>query len=146
LPNRSSTIDQACGEHRLGKSLYIYTGGIMSMSTEEYINSVMAQLFLQSRKQFGNAIKSFWFHDEDACPACGRKVDAMNHKGKDALSINAFIYRKRGVLIGYLLCGRCATKLHREAQRNPGQQTSQHATIEENLANAYLKHMNSMDA
>lgn len=115
------------------------------MNTDD-VDAILTQMFLQARSQFGNAIKSFWFHDKDACPGCSRNIDLMKVKGKDAMSLNAYIYRERGVLIGYFLCSRCAQKVFQGAKRNPGQQTSRHATIEINLAKAYRNHMNSMDA
>ncbi|MCP4360362.1 MAG: hypothetical protein GY796_20330 [Chloroflexi bacterium] len=116
------------------------------MNSEEYANDALAQMFLMAQAQFGNAIKSFWFNDSDFCPSCGRKVDLMQVKGGEAMSLNHFIYRKKGVLIGYFLCGRCARKVFRDAKRNPGVETSLHAAVEENLIEAYYHHMNSMDA
>jgi len=113
---------------------------------DEQANDLLTQMFRQAKAQFGNAVKSYWFNGNDACPGCGREVDAVRVKGKDALSLNAFIYRERGVLIGYLLCGRCAKKIFRAAKRNPYTQTPLHADIEANLVKAYQKHLRSMDA
>lgn len=107
---------------------------------------MVAEMFARAQAQFGNAVKGYWFHDGAGCPACGRNIDALRYKGGDALSLNAFIYRKRGVLIGYLLCGRCARQVFRRARRRPGQETEQHAAIEETLIRAYEAHMNFMDA
>ncbi|HEY85722.1 MAG TPA: hypothetical protein G4N96_11505 [Chloroflexi bacterium] len=116
------------------------------MNTEEYANEILAKLYSQARAQFGSVIKSYWFNDGDPCPGCGGKVDAMKVKGEDALSISAFIYRERGVLIGYILCSRCTKRVFKAAKRNPGKQTSLHTAIEMNLVKAYKKHMASMDA
>jgi len=113
---------------------------------DEYANDLLSQMFQQAKAQFGDAIQAYWFNDSEACPSCGRKVDSMKIKGQDALSLNAFIYRERGVLIGYLLCGRCARKLFRDAKRNPNRQTSLHAAIEANLIKAYKRYLRSMDA
>lgn len=112
----------------------------------EYANDLLAQMFKQAKAQFGNAIKSYWFNDSDACPGYDRKIDTLKVKGQDAMSLNAFIYRERGVLIGCFLCSRCARKIFRDAKRNPFQQTSLHAAIDANLIKAYQKHLRSMDA
>ncbi len=115
------------------------------MNTDDYVENALITMFLQAQKQFGNAIKSYWFNDGDACPCCRRpKIDAVKLKGGEGLSLNAFIYRPRGVLIGYFLCGRCATRIHRDAKQHPGQQTALHTAIEHNLSTAYKSHMNSM--
>ena len=116
------------------------------MSTEDPVENMLIQMFAQMHARFGNAIKAYWFYDKDPCPGCGRKVDAMRHKGHDAISLNSYIYRKRGVLIGYFLCGRCANEIHRSARRRPGVQIARHDTIEATLDKAYEAHMNSMDA
>ena len=104
-------------------------------------------LFRQAKAQFGDAIKSFWFYDGDFCPGClARPIDKIKFKGKDALAINAFIYRPRGVLIGYLLCETCANFIFKEAEKNPYKQTPLHADIEQNLTAAYHKYLASLDA
>lgn len=38
------------------------------MSAEDSLNAAMAQLFAQTQMQFGNAIKTYRFHDEEKCP------------------------------------------------------------------------------
>jgi hypothetical protein len=92
-------------------------------------------------------MKSSWFYDRDLCPGClARPVGAIKFKGKDALAINAFIYRQRGVLIGYFLCGSCAKYIFDEAQKNPYKQTPKHTDIERNLIFAYHDHLRSLDA
>ena len=112
----------------------------------EYPNQLLAQMFQQARTQFGDAVKSHWFNGSEICPGCGDEVDAMKFEGKDALSLNAFIYRERGVLIGYLLCGRCAEKIMKDAKRNPYKETALHARIEKNLIEAYKQYLRTLDA
>ncbi|MBU0510337.1 MAG: hypothetical protein KJ638_01375 [Chloroflexi bacterium] len=112
----------------------------------QHPNDLMAQMFQQAKAQFGKAIKAYWFNDGDACPGCGSEIDNVNFKGEAAISLNAFIYRERGVLIGYFLCSRCVERVFRYAKQNPHQQTELHTTIEKNLIQAYQKHIRSMDA
>jgi len=110
-------------------------------------DEILKKLFMQAKAQFGDAIKSFWFYDGDLCPACiQRPIGVVKYKGKDALAINAFIYRERGVLIGYFLCETCAKYIFKEAQKNPYHQTPIHADIERNLIAAYHKHLASLNA
>lgn len=113
---------------------------------QEYFDALLAQMFLQAEAQFGDAVKSYWFYDGDNCPSCGLPIDTLEIEGKEALSLNAFIYRERGVLIGYLLCGRCAEKIFRDAQINPYRETAIHAAIESNLIKGYKRYLRSMDA
>lgn len=105
------------------------------MSKNE-ISDLLEQLFRQAQMQFGSAVKSRWFHDGDGCPGCGREIDGMKFKGKNALSLNAFIYREHGVLIAYLLCGKCARQVHRATTTIP-----LHAEIEKTLKQAFVKHL-----
>lgn len=114
--------------------------------SEEQAHAMLDQLFSQARRQFGPAVKSQWFYNGDGCPGCGREVDAIKMKGGDSLSMNAFIFRERGVLIGYLLCSRCAKYIFRESKKNPFKQTPLHGEIERNLKDAYLKYLGSMNA
>ncbi len=117
------------------------------MAVEDYANALVAELFTRAKAQFGSAVKSYWFYDGDTCPGCGsRQIEPLKHKGEDALSLNAFIYRERGVLIGYLLCGRCAAAIFKAAQKNPYTQTPLHTTIEQNLIKAYRQHLGTLDA
>lgn len=111
------------------------------MSNNE-ISDLLEVIYRQAQMQFGSVVKSRWFHDGDGCPGCGRKVDGMKFKGKNALSVNAFIFRDHGVLIAYLLCGKCARRILRESERNPFDgQTALHSEIEKNLKQAFLKHL-----
>lgn len=100
-----------------------------------------AEAILELMKaQFGDAAKVCWVYDGDLCPCClKREVDLMEYNGKEALSINAFMYRERGVLIAYLLCGQCAMEIMAKSKNGP---TSMHTSIETNLINAYLRHLN----
>ena len=92
------------------------------------------------RAQFGNAAKAYWFYDGDLCPCClSRPGGEMVYNNQKALSVNAFMYRERGVLIAYVLCGECANKIM--AQR-PTKPTSMHEAIEINLVSAYLRSLN----
>ena len=116
------------------------------MTTNDHAEATLSLLFKQARAQFGNAVKSFWFYDADPCPSCGFPIDAIEYQGERALSLNAFIYRPRGVLIGYLLCGCCAQRIFEAAEKNPGVQTSLHSVIEQNLTRAYQRYLASLDA
>jgi hypothetical protein len=109
--------------------------------TEKEIHSLLDQIFRQAEMQFGSAVKSRWFHDGDGCPGCGSEISTMKFKKKNALSLNAFIYREHGVLIGYLLCGKCANHIMKESQKDPLTPTILHAEIEKNLKAAFLKHL-----
>lgn len=110
-------------------------------------DKILETMFAQAKAQFGDAMKSFWFYDGDVCPGClARPIDKMKFKGKDALSINGFMYRPRGVLIGYFLCDICANYIFKEAEKNPYKQTSLHTEIEQNLRDAYHRHLASLDA
>ena len=110
-------------------------------------DKILEMMFNQGKAQFGNAMKSFWLYDGDLCPGClARTIDTMKIKGKDALSINGFMYRLHGVLIGYFLCETCASYIFKEAAKNPYKQTHLHTDIERNLAEAYHKYLASLDA
>ena len=101
-------------------------------------DEMLEQIFQQAQMQFGGAIKSRWFYDGD-CAGCGGEVTATKFKGRDNLSLNAFIFREHGVLIGYMLCGKCAKYIFRKAEKNPLKQTRLHAEIEKNLKQAFVK-------
>lgn len=106
------------------------------------VDEVMEKFFAQAKAQFGTAIHSFWFYEGDLCPGCAEHpIGVVKFKGQEALSMNAFIYRARGVLIGYFLCEFCAKYIFKESQKNPYHQTPLHAEIERNLIAAYLEHL-----
>lgn len=103
-------------------------------SAEDILNMMKAQ--------FGNAARAYWFYEDDLCPCClSRPVGEMMYNNQKALSINAFMYRKRGVLIAYMLCGQCAQEIMSQSPKEP---TSMHKAIEDNLVSAYLRYMNSL--
>ena len=114
------------------------------MSADEYINAAMTQMFMQAHAAFGNAVKSFWFNDSNICPGCGRATGVVKYQGQDALSLNAFIHRKPGVLIGYFLCTRCMDKVMRAGKQKPPREIALHDTIEANLIAAYQQHMSTL--
>jgi hypothetical protein len=104
-------------------------------------------MFGQAKAQFGDAVKSYWFYEGDFCPGClARPIGVIKMKGENAVAINGFMYRPRGVLIGYFLCEVCANYIFREAEKHPYKQTPLHADIERNLAEAYHRHLSSLDA
>lgn len=109
-------------------------------------NAALAELFARAKAQFGGAAKSFWFYDGDACPGCQGEIDALNLEGQRGISLNGFIYRERGVLIGYVLCSRCAGHIFMAGRQRSGRQTPLHPIIEQNLIAAYKRHMAAMDA
>ncbi|MDO9303686.1 MAG: hypothetical protein Q7T89_20030 [Anaerolineales bacterium] len=112
-----------------------------------FADDILNIMFKQAKAQFGNAVKSFWFYEDEMCPACSQHpIGVVKFKGKDALPINGFMYRERGVLIGYFLCETCAKYIFKEAEKNPYTQTPLHADIEQNLITAYQKHLMSLNA
>jgi hypothetical protein len=115
--------------------------------TKTEADKLLNTLFTQAKAQFGDAVKSFWFYDGELCPGClQHPIGVVKFKGRDALALNAFIYRPRGVLIGYFLCEACASFIFKEAQKNPYKQTPLHADIERNLTAVYHQHLASLDA
>jgi hypothetical protein len=118
-----------------------------SDESQRYAQETLKRLFEQAKLQFGDAAKGFWFYEDELCPGCLQApISKMKFKGKDALSLNAFIYRERGILIGYFLCGLCAAYIFEQSEKRPGVQTPLHGTIEQNLIVAYHKHLSSLDA
>ena len=116
------------------------------MDSNEPIDDALAQMFLQMHAHFGDAVKSYWFNDSGICPGCGRQVGKVKYQGKDVVSLNAFIYREVGVLIGYFLCQRCMKEVFRTAKQTPGVQGPRHDAIEANLRTAYQQYMNALDS
>ncbi len=101
---------------------------------KDYADELLAQLAAFGEARFGNAIKEYWFYGGELCPACvKRSAGALRHKGHNAVSLNCYMYRDRGVLIGYLLCGPCARKVLRRSSEG-----EIHKRIERNLIAAYL--------
>jgi hypothetical protein len=115
--------------------------------TKAAADSLLNIMFQQGKAQFGDAVKSFWFYDNEFCPGCAvRPIGVVKFKGKDAVAINGFMDRERGVLIGYFLCEICAKRIHSEAKKNPYKETPLHADIERNLIAGYHKHLASFNA
>jgi hypothetical protein len=107
-------------------------------NTKTAVDKMLFVMYQRAKAQFGNAIQSFWFHDSDICPCCNlRPVGEIRYKGEKAVSLNTFIYRQRGVLIGYFLCETCAKQILKDAQKHPYTQTSFHTAIEKNLIAAF---------
>jgi hypothetical protein len=106
----------------------------------------LAQVFALSHAHFGDAVKSHWLHDGDGCPGCGREISAVRWKGQDVISLNTFIYRRRGVLIGYLLCGTCGEYVMRAGQDPLVKHTELHDVIEQTLIQAYERYLRSLPA
>ena len=93
---------------------------------------------------FGNAVKGVWVYAEDICPGCHvNDISEFYVKGQRAVSINAFMYRAKGVMIAYLLCGDCAKQVTANTSLK---ETPLHAEIEATLIQAYERYMASMDA
>ena len=110
--------------------------------TKNEISELMEMMFRAAQMQSGGAVKSRWFHDGEGCPGCGQEIKGMKFKGKNALSLNTFIYRDHSVLIAYLLCGKCARRIIRESKTNPFAKTTDlHIEIEKNLKQAFVKHL-----
>jgi hypothetical protein len=100
------------------------------------ISTLLVQLFMQAQMRVGTAVRSRWLYDRDGCPGCGSEINAFKFKKKNSLSLNAFIYRDHGVLIGYLLCGKCARQVINAKENLP-----LHTEIEKNLKQAFLRHL-----
>jgi len=67
----------------------------------------------------------------------------MTIGGKTTLSLNGFMYRERGILIAYLLCGVCALELFKTSRQN---QMLMYEKIENNLVRAYKEYLASLNA
>jgi hypothetical protein len=96
-------------------------------------------LLIEMGRRWGKLVKSHWFYDAESCPGCGFPIDSIDHEKGPQVSINAFIYRPEGVLIGYFLCSICAGRIFEAAQEHPYVQTPLHGVIEQNLTRAYLR-------
>jgi hypothetical protein len=118
-----------------------------SSESQTYAHEVLKGLLKQAQTQFGKAVKGFWFYDGELCPGCLQsEINTVDFKGEEALSLNAFIYRERGILIGYFLCRFCAAYIFEQTDKHPGVDTPLHRKIEKNLIAAYHKHLDSLDA
>ena len=113
---------------------------------EKYAEEILTSLFQHARLQFGDVIRAHWFYGHDTCPGCESEVDTFEQAGEKLLSINAFIHRERGVLIGYFLCSHCVGVIRAAARRGPLVKTPLHDSIESTLVNAYRDHLRCMDA
>lgn len=104
------------------------------------IEDLLDALFRQAQIQLGTAVRGRWMHDGDDCPGCGKEITATRYMKKDALSLNAYIYREHNVLIAYMLCGKCATHIITQSEIAPFRKLPIHDTIEKNLKAAFLRH------
>ena len=112
----------------------------MSKSKENSIESIMRAM----RAQYGEAAKSYWVYAEELCPCCQvNSIDNFFEKDVRLVSINAFMYREKSVLISYFLCGDCAKKIHALIvyQRSP-----LHVAIETTLIKAYKQYLTTLQA
>ena len=108
---------------------------------QKEIEEILDELFRQAQRQLGAAVKGQWLHDGDGCPGCGSEIGVTRYKKKDALSLNAFIFREHRVLIAYMLCGKCANHIIRESKKSPTGKLAIHDEIERNLQDAFVKHL-----
>lgn len=125
------------------QGFWLYAGGMLN---EKYAEEILSNLFRDARMHFGNAIRSHWFYDRDDCPGCGSEVDALEKDGERLVSINAYIHRERGVLIGYFLCSRCLKDIQAMQQRGPLGRSPLHENIEATIVAAYRDYIGSLDA
>ncbi len=100
------------------------------------------------KAHFGNAAKAYWVYDGDLCPGCmTHPIELMDYEGQPSVSLNGFMYRAQGVLIGYPLCERCCKEIMARAKYDPqNDKTSRHQAIEKNLIEAYHRYLASLDA
>lgn len=118
----------------------------ISSSASNAAENILKAMYAQGKAQFGNAMKGFWLYDGDLCPAClQNSAGEVNFQGEKALSINGFMYRERGILIGYFLCEICTMFIHENANKHPHQETHLHTKIETNLKEAYQRHLSSLN-
>lgn len=108
------------------------------MSSNE-ITELLDDLYFRLKMQLGDLVKSRWVYDGDGCPGCRSKISTMKFKKRNALSVNTFIFDEHGVLIAYLLCGKCARHIFKESETNPHGNRAIHDENEKNLKQAYLK-------
>ena len=112
----------------------------MAKSKEDFVTGVMNTL----KSHYGDAAKSYWVCADDICPGCQvNKIDEFVFKGERTVSINGFMYRAKGVLIGYFLCGECANTIHAHSVYK---KLPLHKSIEDYLIEAYQLHLSQLDA
>ena len=117
-----------------------------SDSNSSAAENILKAMYEQGKAQFGSAMKGFWLYEGDLCPAClQNSAGEVNFQGEKALSINGFMYRERGILIGYFLCEICTLFIHEHAKKHPYQETPLHTKIETNLKEAYQRHLSSLN-
>lgn len=105
---------------------------------------IIEMMMTYGRAQFGDAVRAYWVYADDLCPGClKRPIDFFKVKGQDALALNSFIYRERGVLIGYLLCSQCAKGIY---EATPRSDDALHQNIERNLIAAYHRYLAALNA
>lgn len=105
------------------------------MQDDPNIIEAVYKLFDNAKNLYGDAIENYWFNDSENCPACGRKIDAIQLGEKSAVSLNAFIYRELNTLIAYFLCGKCAKEIIRKSKLSK----AIYKNLEERLKNSYTK-------
>ncbi len=112
--------------------------------SEAFAAQIIELMMAYGQTHFGDAVKAYWVYTDDLCPGCRkRQIDATKYKGKEGLAINSFIYRERGVLIGYLLCGQCAKGIY---EATPRSDDDLHRNIERNLIAAYHRYLAALNA
>jgi hypothetical protein len=110
-----------------------------NMDTLDPFAAAIDKMFALCKAQYGESIKAYWFYEQDLCPCCAKRpVGIFKFKHEDAISLNAFMYREMGVLIGYALCGACVADLRRTSMKR---QVMMHERIEKHLIEAYQKHV-----
>ncbi len=102
---------------------------------------ILDAMYRQAQMMYGGVVKGKWLYGGDSCPGCGKDITEMKWKKKKAVSLNTFIYRDHGVLIGYLLCGKCGHHIHSEAQKGGYTKLPIHDEIEKNLKADFVKHL-----
>ncbi len=103
------------------------------------VEELLDAMYRAAKMQYGPVVKGMWLHREKECPGCGGTLNQTKYKGKKALSLNTFFYRDHGVLIGYMLCSKCANMAIKYGETKPEGKTPLHEEIEKNLKETFLK-------
>jgi len=112
----------------------------MADEKELFIDEIMG-IF---KARFGNSAQGCWVYSDDLCPGCQvNNIGDFYIKGERQVSINAYMYRNRGILIAYLLCGHCAMQVIDNSSK---ENQSIHEKIEKTLGKAYERYLRSMNA